>query len=124
MAAGIATLSQLQHGDFHSHIETHLSQLLDGLEQRAHDHGIALTTQRAGAMFGLFFTEQSTPLTGFADVSACDTQRFAQFFHAMLDHGVYFAPSAFEAGFMSAAHTQPVIEQTLAAADAAFARLA
>src|SRR5699024_5378041 len=109
MAAGIATLKQLQHGDFHSHIETHLRQLLDGLEARAKAHGIALATQRAGGMFGLFFTDQQPPLTRFTDVAACDGERFTRFFHAMLDEGVYFAPSPFEAGFISAAHTAPVI---------------
>ncbi|HLQ85637.1 MAG TPA: glutamate-1-semialdehyde 2,1-aminomutase [Salinisphaeraceae bacterium] len=124
MAAGIATLKQLQHGDFYRHIEEHLGHLLDGLEARAKAHGIPFTTQRAGAMFGLFFTEQDTPLTRFADVAACDTERFARFFHAMLAQGVYLAPSAFEAGFISAAHTTPVIEQTLAAADTAFAQIA
>lgn len=123
MVAGIATLSQLQRGDFYSHIETHLSTLLDGLEQRAQAHGVPFTTQSAGAMFGLFFTEQPGPLTGFADVQKCDTERFTQFFHAMLDAGVYFAPSAFEASFISAAHTEPVIAQTLDAADSVFARI-
>lgn len=123
MAAGIATLTQLQHGDFHTHIETHLAQLLNGLEERAKAHKIPLATQSAGGMFGLFFTEQAAPLTGFVDVQACDTERFTRFFHAMLDEGIYLAPSAFEAGFISAAHTVPVIEQTLNAADAVFARI-
>lgn len=124
MAAGIATLTQLQHGDFYSHIDTHLKQLLEGLEERAQAHSIPFTTQSAGAMFGLFFSDKPAPLTGFSDVAACDTDRFARFFHAMLEEGVYFAPSAFEAGFISAAHTAPVIEQTLNAADRAFARIA
>src|SRR5699024_684383 len=124
MAAGIATLKQLQRGDFHAHIETHLTQLLDGLRQRAHKHGIALATQQAGAMFGLFLTDQTPPLTGFDDVAACDGELFTRLFHALLDEGIYLAPSPFEAGFISAAHTEPVIDKTLAAAERAFARIA
>ncbi len=122
MAAGIATLTQIRDGDFYTHIEQHLTQLLDGLQTRADRHGIAFTSQRAGAMFGLFFTD-ARRLTRFDDVAACDTQRFARFFHAMLDHGVYLAPSAFEAGFISAAHTGTEITRTLDAAEVAFAGL-
>src|SRR5699024_10737170 len=107
----------------YSHIETHLAQLLDGLEQRAQAHGIGFKTQSAGGMFGLFFSEQTAPITGFDQVQACDGQRFTRFFHTMLEQGVYLAPSPFEAGFISAAHTPPLIEQTLAAADTAFAQL-
>lgn len=123
MVAGIATLTQLQQGDFYRHIDAHLAQLLTGLEQRAQKHGIALKTQSAGGMFGLFFTDQSAPITRFDQVQACDTARFTRFFHAMLEAGVYLAPSPFEAGFISAAHTEPVIAQTLAAAETVFARI-
>ena len=74
-------------------------------------------------MFGLFFTERDR-VTDFAGATACDQTRFRAFFHAMLEHGVYLAPSAFEAGFVSAAHTDADIDATLAAAHSAFAAVA
>mgnify|MGYP000492361550 FL=1 len=81
-----------------------------------------MITQRAGGMFGLFFTDQSR-ISSFADVMACDSERFNRFFHAMLDQGVYLAPSAFEAGFVSAAHSDEDIQATIAAARKAFAKV-
>ena len=81
-----------------------------------------VTTNHTGTMFGGFFTEASS-VSNYEQVMACDTERFNRFFHAMLEAGVYLAPASYEAGFMSSAHTDDDIEQTLAAAAAAFATL-
>src|SRR5690606_4531494 len=96
--------------------------LAEGLRARAAAAGIPLATASVGGMFGFFFTDRPR-VTRFAEVIACDTERFRRFFHAMLDAGVYLAPSAFEAGFVSSAHDERDIEATLERAAAAFARL-
>ena len=88
---------------------------------RSRDAGVPLTTTRVGAMFGLFFTDQQVDT--YAQAVACDTAAFNRFFHAMLDRGVYLAPSAFEAGFMSSAHDDAAIAATIDAARAAFKAL-
>jgi len=123
MAAGIATLTQLRDGSVHKAIAPQLDKLLAGLEARATRHGVGFLTNRVGAMFGMFFTDAPS-VTRFDEVAACDTQAFAMFFHHMLDHGVYLAPSAFEAAFISQMHDDKAIQRTLDAADAAFAALA
>jgi len=92
--------------------------LCDGLEAAARDAGVAITTNRVGGMFGVFFTDQKVDT--YAQAIGCDTAVFNHFFHAMLDRGVYLAPSAFEAGFMSSAHDDDVIATTLSAAREAF----
>ena len=122
MAAGLATLQLVQQAGFHAGLEQTARQLLDGLRQRAQAAGIAFTTSQVGSMFGLFFTEAET-VTGFAGANACDLARFKTFFHAMLEHGVYLAPSAFETGFVSSAHDDAAIQDTLEAAEQAFAQL-
>ncbi len=123
MAAGIATLSQIRDGSVHAAIEPRVTALRDGLAARAKQHGVPFMTQAAGAMFGMFFTEADR-VTRFDEVAACDLQAFARFFHGMLDNGVYLAPAAFEAAFVSRAHDDAAIEATLAAADKAFAAVA
>jgi glutamate-1-semialdehyde 2,1-aminomutase len=123
MAAGLATLQLVQEPGFHDRLEKTTRRLLDGLKDRARAANIPLTTNQVGSMFGIFFTETEA-VTRFADVSACDTTRFKQFFHAMLEHGVYLAPSAFEAGFVSSAHDNTAVDTTLDAAEKAFASLA
>lgn len=123
MAAGIATLTQLRDGRVHAAIAPRLDALIAGLEARAASRGIDFTVQRAGAMFGMFFTD-APQVTGFDAVAACDSAAFGHFFHSMLDHGVYLAPSAFEAAFISREHDDTAIARTLDAADAAFAALA
>lgn len=123
MAAGIATLEQIRDGSVHAAIEPKVAALRDGLAERANRHGVAFTTQAAGAMFGMFFTE-ATAVTRFDEAAACDLDAFARFFHGMLDHGVYLAPAAFEAAFVSRAHDEAAIEATLNAADKAFAAVA
>ena len=120
LAAGLTTLNLLSEPGFHDALAEKTTRLLDGLTEAAHAEGVAFTTAQAGAMFGVFFTDQSR-ISGFADVMACDSERFNRFFHAMLDQGIYLAPSAFEAGFVSAAHSDEDIAATIAAARKAFA---
>ncbi len=122
MAAGVATLENLATPGFHESLSAKTAALLEGLQQKAQAAGIPFTTTQAGGMFGVFFTGQQT-IDGFSAVMACDSRRYARFFHSMLEHGVYLAPSAFEAGFMSIAHGQAELDTTLAAAEEAFAGL-
>ncbi|WP_414430738.1 glutamate-1-semialdehyde 2,1-aminomutase [Alcanivorax sp. IL3] len=122
MAAGLTTLNLLSEPGFHEALTEKTTRLLDGMTAAAHAEGVAFTTAQAGAMFGLFFTDQSR-ISSFADVMACNSERFNRFFHAMLDQGVYLAPSAFEAGFVSAAHSDEDIDATIAAARKAFAKV-
>ncbi|MFP1683582.1 glutamate-1-semialdehyde 2,1-aminomutase [Alloalcanivorax sp. C16-1] len=122
MAAGLATLRQLQRDGFYEELEAKTEKLTEGLATIARETGIGFHTTRAGGMFGLYFTEQ-TRITRFDEVMACDAARFGTFFNAMLDRGVYLAPSAFEAGFVSIAHDDADIDATLEAARAAFAAL-
>lgn len=115
MAAGLATLEALSEPGFHQRLAERTTQLVQGLQQAALTAGIPLSTNHVCGMFGLFFTDKS-PVRYFREVMACDIERFKRFFHAMLDEGIYLAPSAFEAGFVSAAHTDEVVAATIAAA--------
>jgi glutamate-1-semialdehyde 2,1-aminomutase len=119
MAAGLALLRKLDDAALYQRLEQSTAQLLGGLEAAARDAGIPFLTVQVGAMFGLYFTE-ARAITGYADVMACDPEAFKRFFHAMLNEGVYLAPSAYEAGFVSTAHGAQEIERTLAAARNAF----
>lgn len=112
MAAGIATLQQVLEAGFYERLAGRLDKLIEGLHSAASDTDIPLATNHVGAMFGLFFTEADT-VSSFADVMACDTDRFGRFFHGMLEAGIYLAPSAFEAGFISSAHGDLEIDRTL-----------
>ena len=123
MAAGLAMLDLVSAPGFHDRLEAVTNTLCDGLEAAAREAGVAFTTTRVGAMFGLFFTDAPAVDT-YAQAVACDTASFNRFFHAMLDRGVFLAPSAFEAGFVSSAHDEAVIQATLAAAREAFAVVA
>ncbi|MBL8423539.1 MAG: glutamate-1-semialdehyde 2,1-aminomutase [Candidatus Accumulibacter phosphatis] len=118
VAAGLATLKLLQVPGFHESLARRTRQLCDGLLAAAARHGVAFSAQSIGGMFGLYFRSQC-PQT-YAQVMECDTGAFNRFFHGMLDAGHYFAPSAFEAGFVSAAHGEADIASTIAAADAVF----
>ncbi|MCG3170497.1 MAG: Glutamate-1-semialdehyde 2,1-aminomutase [Pseudomonadales bacterium] len=115
MAAGLATLRAITAPGFHATLAARTTRLLEGMRAEAAQAGIAFTTAQAGTMFGLFFSEE-TRVDTYAQATACNVERFRRFFHAMLDGGVYLAPSAFEAGFISAAHDDEVIAETLAAA--------
>jgi len=119
MASGLATLELLDAPGFHARLEENTARLTEGLEKAARDAGVPFTTNRVAGMFGLFFSA-APRITNYAEVKACDVERFQRFFHEMLQRGVYLAPSAFEAGFISAAHGEDEIRQTLEAARAAF----
>ncbi len=122
MRAGLAMLKLISQADFYHNLAASLAKLLAGLQQRADAAGIPFTTTQVGGMFGLFFTNKKD-ISCFEDVMACDVERFREFFHLMLEQGVYLAPSAFEAGFISSAHGEAEIQATLDAAERAFARL-
>jgi glutamate-1-semialdehyde 2,1-aminomutase len=118
VAAGLATLRLLQAGGFHELLAQRTSQLTDGLAAAAQKQGVAFSAQAIGGMFGLYF--RSACPQSYAEVMTCDKDAFSRFFHAMLDAGHYFAPSAFEAGFVSAAHSEADIAATIGAAEAVF----
>lgn len=122
MAAGLMTLNLISQPGFYDTLIKKTEMLVKGLEQRAAKTNIPFTTNQAGAMFGFFFTAEKN-ISSFAQVSKCDAERFKKFYHGMLDEGVYLAPSAYEAGFVSSAHTDEDIAKTLDAAEKVFARL-
>jgi glutamate-1-semialdehyde 2,1-aminomutase len=119
-AAGLATLELISEPGFYDDLEARTERLIAGLQERAATAGVPLATNYIGGMFGLFFSEREQ-IDSFEAVQTADVERFARFFHGMLDHGVYMAPSAFEAGFMSSAHDDAAIEATLAASEPALA---
>ena len=122
MAAGLATLEVLESDNAYPTLYARTNQLMEGLRKLAAEANIPFTTNHVGSMFGFFFTEEAQ-ITNFNQVLACNTDRFNQFFHGMLEQGVYFAPASYEAGFMSIAHTEADIDQTLSAAQKVFASL-
>ncbi|HLU62684.1 MAG TPA: glutamate-1-semialdehyde 2,1-aminomutase [Gammaproteobacteria bacterium] len=115
MAAGLAMMDIVSEPGFHDRLDALTEQLCGGLEDAAKRAGVPLVINKVCGMFGLFFTEQKQ-VTSFREVMACDVERFRRFFHGMLEHGVYLAPSAFEAGFLSTAHSGDDIAATVAAA--------
>ena len=123
MAAGKKTLELISVPGFYDVLSRRTQELCDGLSAAANKHGIPMIAQNAGGMFGLFFTDKDR-VANFNDATACDKEAFKAFFHGMLDEGVYFAPSSFEAGFVSMAHGQEEIDATIAAAERVFARMA
>jgi glutamate-1-semialdehyde 2,1-aminomutase len=120
VAAGLATLKLIQAPGFYDRLSATTRQLCVGLTAAAREHGIGFSANCLGGMFGLYFRE--TPPTSYAEVMQCDREAFNHFFHAMLAEGVYFAPSAYEAGFVSAAHDKADVEKTIKGADKVFAR--
>jgi len=122
VAAGLATLRLIQAPGFFDRLSATTQRLVSGLEASAKARGIEFCGESVGGMFGIFF--RSAPPTSFAEVMTSDKERFNRFFHAMLGRGVYLAPSAFEAGFVSAAHGDDELRITFEAADAAFDALA
>ncbi len=123
MAAGLATLEIVARPGFHASLASATDRLVAGIEDAARAAGIPLATNHVCGMFGLFFTDQAR-IERFDQVMAADAARFRRFFHRMLEAGIYLAPSAYEAGFVSAAHGAAEIEATVAAARGAFASLA
>ena len=127
MAAGFAALSELSQGDKHQQLSNATEKLAMGLQAAEERNGVSLSINYVGAMFGFFFTPKgfnpSDTITTFEQATACDSDKFARFFNLMLAEGIYLAPSSFEAGFLSLAHTDEIIEKTLVAADKCFAQL-
>ncbi|QIE98589.1 glutamate-1-semialdehyde 2,1-aminomutase [Pantoea stewartii] len=122
MAAGYACLTQIAQPGVHDRLNRLTAQLAQGLVEAARQENIPVVVNQVGGMFGLFFTDADS-VTCYQDVTQCDVERFKRFFHLMLEEGVYFAPSAFEAGFMSLAHTDEDIQHTVEAARRCFAKL-
>jgi len=122
MAAGLKTLELISKPHFYSRLSDRTLQLTNGLKEKAKKAGIPLTTNTVGGMFGVFFSEEEK-MTNFAQVCACNVDRFKTFYHGMLENGIYMAPSAYEAGFVSSMHTEEDIEDTIAAAAKVFATL-
>jgi len=119
VAAGLATLRLIQTDGFYESLSERAGQLCEGLRQAAEKHNVPFAAQHVGGMFGLYFAP--TPPASFPEVMTCDTNAFNRFFHTMLEAGHYFAPSAFEAGFVSAAHGEADIADTIQAAERCFA---
>ena len=119
MAAGLATLEAIDQDGFYESLSAKTKQLVDGLALAASETGISMATECEGGMFGLVFTDAPSVRT-FDQVATADVKRFKRFFHGMLNEGVYLAPSAFEAGFVSAAHGDEEINATIAAARKVF----
>jgi glutamate-1-semialdehyde 2,1-aminomutase len=115
MTAGLKTLELISEPDFFERLTATTKRLVDGLQQAADEAGIAFTTNQVGGMFGYFFSEEKN-ISRFAQVCQGDMERFKKFYHGMLDEGVYLAPSAFEAGFVSITHSDEDIDATIAAA--------
>lgn len=122
MTAGLKTLELISVPGFFDRLEERTTELVSGMEDAARAAGIPFTTNQVGGMFGFFFTERNR-VAGFDDVMSCDVERFNRFHSGMLEAGIYLAPSAFEAGFVSSAHDSAVIEATLEAARSVFATL-
>ncbi len=123
LAAGLANLDEISKPGFYETLSARTRALADGLKERAARAGVPLSVHAVGGMFGFYFTSEPT-ITRFSQVMACDIERFKRFYHAMLAAGVYLAPSAYEAGFVSAAHSEADIAATLDAAERAFKALA
>jgi glutamate-1-semialdehyde 2,1-aminomutase len=122
MAAGLATLQGIDVPGFHARLGAMTDRLVNGLASAAKQAGIPLATNHVCGMFGLFFTG-AAQVTSYAEATACDVERFKRFFHGMIAEGVYLAPSAFEAGFVSAAHSADDIDATIAAASRVLSRI-
>lgn len=121
VTAGMVTLTEISKPGFFDQLSTKTQVLLDGLKARAASAGIPFTTNQVGGMFGCFFSEEEN-ITNFSQVMACDVDRFKNYFHLMLNNSVYLAPSAFEAGFVSAAHGEQELQLTLDAGEVAFSK--
>jgi len=122
MAAGLKTLELISAPGFYDELNVKVNKLVDGILEKAKAAGIAMTSNTIGGMFGLFFTEADN-VTDFQQATKCNIERFKAFYHGMLDEGVYLAPSAYEAGFVSLAHTDEDIQKTIDAAEKVFSTL-
>ncbi|MDH5470374.1 MAG: aminotransferase class III-fold pyridoxal phosphate-dependent enzyme, partial [Gammaproteobacteria bacterium] len=123
LAAGLTTLRLATADGVHDQLDKAASRLTNGLQAAADQAGIPFTTNQVGGMFGCFFSNEKR-ISRFDQVTACDIERFQHFYHGMLEAGVYLAPSAYEAGFVSMAHSDAVIDETIECAARVFATLA
>jgi len=121
VAAGLTTLNLVSVPGFYDTLSTQISSLLTGMEQLAKDAGHDFATDHVGGMFGIYFAKNKP--SSLDDITKSDVEKFKRFFHAMLDEGVYLAPSAYEAGFLSIKHDAPIIEKMLTASKKAFAKI-
>jgi len=122
MAAGLAMLENISKPDFYKDLTQRTTNLIEGLKATANEAGIPMAFNQVGAMFGFFFTDEAS-ISTYEQVMNCDQERFKNFYHGMLEQGVYLAPSAFETGFVSSAHTETEIARTLEAAKIVFQTL-
>ncbi len=122
MAAGLATLDLVSERGFHDQLHRRTTQLAQGMLNAAQEHHVPLAVNHVCGMFGIFFTEEKE-VTNFAQAASCNQQQFTAFFHAMLDQGVYLAPSPYEAGFVSSAHSKEDIETSLDLIGSAFQKI-
>lgn len=122
MSAGLAALTELEKPEVYDQLAEKTRYLAEGLQAAADEVGVSVYTNSVGGMFGLFFTDKKN-VSSFEEVMACDTERFKQFYHLMLEEGIYLAPSAFEAGFVSLAHDKEALDKTIAAAKHCFSKL-
>ena len=123
MAAGLAALEEIQRPGLYDALNQATQSLAEGFKALADKHGIPMTINYAGSMFGLFFTDIEK-VTNYQQAISCNTQQFNRFYHGMLEAGVYLAPASYEAGFVSAAHDQSIIDKTLEIADKVMAKIA
>ncbi len=125
MAGGLATLEVLQESGAYEALEWHGAMLASGLAAAAEEAKVPVTINRVASMLTPFFTKTAgQPVSNYADATSCDTAAYAIFFHAMLDNGIYLAPSQYEAMFVSLSHTDELVEETIRAAEKAFAAVA
>ena len=122
MAAGLASLTQIQRDGLYEQLSSTTKTIAEGIKAIALSKGIPMTINYAGSMFGLFFTDVEQ-VTNYQQAINCDTQMFNHFYHAMLDEGVYMAPASYEAGFVSAAHDQEIVDETLRIAEKVLQKL-
>ena len=123
MTAGLAQMEALNEPGLYEALAAKTKRIAEGFKAAADKHGIPLSITYVGGMFGFFFTEDKAPMTSFSQVTKCNMEHFRHFYHAMLDEGIYLAPSAYEAGFLSMAHGEEEISYTLAAVDRIFAAM-
>ena len=122
MAAGLKTLELVSTVGFYEVLDNKVTYLVNGILEVAKDAGIAMTANHVGGMFGLFFSDQQ--VSSFKQATECNADQFRAFFHGMLEHGIYLAPSQFESGFVSTAHGEEQIRKTIQAMQTVFGQLA
>ena len=123
MAAGLASLGEIEKEGLYEQLTQTTQILAEGFKKLANKHGIPMSVNYAGSMFGLFFTDVER-VTNYQQAISCNTEQFNHFYHGMLENGVYLAPASYEAGFVSAAHSDEIVQQTLAIADKVLADVA